>query len=186
MTRPDACVGGTPAVSCRRPISLLAAMAVPTPSDRRRRTTALRLEGLEPRLAMATFGSDHSLVRLAAPPSALAPTAVHTALLPAITVGAPLALGKPRSDWGMPKIFGSNANFGNYRVTRLIDQRAPFLATGSPRLILAGANTFRSDHAQVARQLARLAVPHVVVTGPRYGHAWGTGWLPAAVQQALA
>ncbi|MEY3205871.1 MAG: hypothetical protein RLZZ21_2202 [Planctomycetota bacterium] len=318
-------------------------MAVPTPSDRRRRTTTLRLEGLEPRLAMATFGSDHSLVRLAAPPSALAPTAVHTALLPAITVvaplaaqpaaaptglttytlqsefqrgptllrvlapdsydpnqtyrtvyvlpvepgsgrkygdglavvqkanlhnvhgaifvapsfsdmpwygdhptktslrqeshllrtvipfventyavsrqaadrllvgfsksgygafslllrhpdqfgkavawDAPLALGKPRSDWGMPKIFGSNANFGNYRVTRLIDQRAPLLATGSPRLILAGANTFRSDHAQVARQLARLAVPHVVVTGPRYGHAWGTGWLPAAIQQALA
>lgn len=104
----------------------------------------------------------------------------------AVAWDAPLALGSPRSDWGMPKIFGSNANFGNYRVTRLIDQRAPLLATGSPRLILAGANTFRSDHAQVARQLARLGVPHVVVNGPRYGHAWGTGWLPAAVQQALA
>jgi len=104
----------------------------------------------------------------------------------AVAWDAPLALGSPRGDWGMPKIYGSNANFGNYRVTKLIDRQAAFLASGPPRLVLAGANTFRGDHARVARQLARLGVPHVVVSGPRYGHAWGTGWLPAAVQQALA
>lgn len=104
----------------------------------------------------------------------------------AVAWDAPLTLGKPRSDWGMPKVYGSNANFGNYRVTRLIDQRAPLLAAGSPRLVLAGSSTFRSDHAKVAKQLTKLGVPHVVLNGPRYGHAWGTGWLPAAVQQALA
>lgn len=104
----------------------------------------------------------------------------------AVAWDAPLALGSPRREWDMPKIFGSNANFGNYRVTSLIDRQASLFRGGVPRLILAGSTTFRSDHAQVARQLARLGIPHIAVNGPRYGHAWGTGWLPAAIQQALA
>jgi len=104
----------------------------------------------------------------------------------AVAWDAPLTLTAPRSDWGMPKIFGSNANFGNYRVTRLIDRQAPLLATGPARLILAGSNTFRGAHTQVQRQLAQAGVPHVVGSGPRYAHSWGSGWVPSAVRLVLA
>lgn len=98
---------------------------------------------------------------------------------------APLGLTAPRSEWGMPQVFGSTANFNAYRVTRLITQRAPELAGGPARLILAGSNVFRSDHARVAQQLRDRGVPHVFVSGPRYAHAWGGGWLPGAVRQLV-
>lgn len=104
----------------------------------------------------------------------------------AVAWDAPLGLGSPRRDWDMPKIFGSNADFEKYRVTSLIERQASLLKGGVPRLILAGANVFRSDHAQIDRQFARLGVPHVTINGPRYAHAWGTGWLPVAIQKALA
>lgn len=104
----------------------------------------------------------------------------------AVAWDAPLGLAAPRADWGMPRVFGSNANFNAYRVTRLIDQRAADLAGGPARLILAGANTFRGHHARVARQLRERNVPHVFVDGPRFGHSWRSGWLPGAVQLVLA
>jgi enterochelin esterase-like enzyme len=104
----------------------------------------------------------------------------------AVAWDAPLALGSPRSDWGMPKIYGSNANFANYRVTKLIERQASILMGGPARLILAGSSTFRADHAQVRRQLERLGVPHEFVDGPRHAHAWGSGWLPAAIHRGLA
>lgn len=104
----------------------------------------------------------------------------------AVAWDAPLALGRLRREWGMPQVYGSQANFANYQVTRLIDRQASLLAGGPCRLILAGSNMFSADHALVDRQLQRRGVPHVFVNGPRYGHAWGTGWLPGAVQRLLA
>lgn len=104
----------------------------------------------------------------------------------AVAWDAPLALGGLRSEWGMPQVYGSQANFANYQVTRLIGRQAALLARGPCRLILAGSNMFGADHALVDRQLRRLGVPHVFVNGPRFGHAWGTGWLPGAVQSLLA
>ncbi|MGC3971468.1 MAG: alpha/beta hydrolase-fold protein [Pirellulales bacterium] len=91
---------------------------------------------------------------------------------------APLMMSWP-SKYGSQPIFGTEANFEKYRLTRLLDERADSLRSASaesPRLILLGRGNF-NDHGPIHEQLDRLQIPHVYRNGPKTPHAWDKAWL---------
>lgn len=93
---------------------------------------------------------------------------------------APLMLDHPGA-FGSSDIFGSQANFESYQVTRLLEARAIELRD-RPRLALLGYGNFRCDHETLHDILIDLKVPHVYEDGPQREHTWGSGWLPGAVR----
>ncbi len=93
---------------------------------------------------------------------------------------APLMLDRP-GRYGSGDIFGSQANFEDYQVTRLLERRAGELRE-CPRLALLGYGNFRGDHETFHDILTDLKVPHVYEDGPEREHTWGSGWLHGAVR----
>jgi len=79
------------------------------------------------------------------------------------------------------EIFGTQENFENYRITALLEKRGKALGD-NPRLILAGANAFDSEHKAAHELMTKSAIPHVYFESPKHKHAWNGGWLPKAVE----
>ena len=93
---------------------------------------------------------------------------------------APLMQGAP-DRYGMEPIFGTQAAFGRYRITRLVRDRADLLLPES-RLILTGYfDAFRKHHIAMHRLLTGLGIPHVYRDGPMRAHNWHSGWLAETV-----
>ena len=78
-------------------------------------------------------------------------------------------------------IFGTQENFGKYRVHDLLNLRAPILGD-EPRLILMGWGGFRDDTVKAHALLELLDIPHRYRDGPQRKHNWHSGWVSEAVQ----
>ncbi|MCR4411636.1 MAG: alpha/beta hydrolase-fold protein [Thermoguttaceae bacterium] len=97
---------------------------------------------------------------------------------------APLTETAPQR-FGMGPIFGTQANFENYRITSLLARRASDLGP-RPRLVLLGYGNFREAHVAAHRQMTALNIPHVYRDGPQRKHDWHSGWLAEAVAALMA
>lgn len=100
---------------------------------------------------------------------------------------SPVAMSDPRSGWDYLKILGSTANFANYRIPTLLQQRAALLANGNARLFLSGYSYdfTRRDHARLGEQMRALQIPHGYTLGTYRRHVWNSGWVPDAVATLL-
>jgi Putative esterase len=92
---------------------------------------------------------------------------------------APLMQDHP-DRFGMGGIFGTQENFEDYRITRLLERRAAELH-GPTRLILLGVGNFRDHHERAHALMVDLEIPHVYRDVPKREHIWESGWVPEAV-----
>ncbi len=93
---------------------------------------------------------------------------------------APLMQAAP-DRFGMGPIFGTQANFERYRLSKLVRERAALLR-GKIRLVLTGYYaSFRSHHVEMHGILEDLRIPHEYRDGPKRRHHWESGWLDEAV-----
>lgn len=94
---------------------------------------------------------------------------------------APLMMDAP-GRYGSGPIFGTEANFEKYQVSRLLSERRDLLCRETrPRLIHLGFGNFRSEHRRFETLLNEQQIPHVYHDGPERRHHWSSGWLPEAV-----
>jgi hypothetical protein len=96
---------------------------------------------------------------------------------------APLTMTWP-SKYGSQPIFGTEETFEQYRITKLLEDRAEQL-TDSSRLILLGHGNF-PDHGPIHEQLERLRIPHVYRPGPKTPHVWDKAWLQPAIEAVVS
>ncbi len=97
---------------------------------------------------------------------------------------APLMLDRP-DRYGMGPIFGSQANFTHYQISRLLASRAALL-TDSSRLCLMGFGNFRDHHQRAHALMDKLRIRHSYADGPEREHTWNSGWLVEAVQELVS
>jgi S-formylglutathione hydrolase FrmB len=97
---------------------------------------------------------------------------------------APLVMDKP-GKYGSGDIFGTEANFEGYRVSKLLADKAEKLQKGK-RLILLGYGNFRAEHEQAHALMDRLKVAHEYRDGPARKHDWHSGWVKEAVEILVA
>jgi len=93
---------------------------------------------------------------------------------------APLMKEKP-DQFGMGPIFGTQENFEQYQISRLLKQQAPKLRD-QVRLIHIGYGNFREHHERVEKLLTELNINHQYKDGPKRKHDWHSGWLTGAVE----
>lgn len=93
---------------------------------------------------------------------------------------APLNL-KQHDRFGSGDIYATPENFENYRVTKLLEQRAADLGP-DPRLALVGYANFHDDHQAVHELMTRLKIPHEYRDEIKDRHTWDAGWLAEATR----
>lgn len=91
---------------------------------------------------------------------------------------APLAMTAPNR-FGMGDIFGTQANFEQYRITELLKKQAATLGK-EERLALVGTSNFRDHHQHIHEQMLELHVAHHYVDARQGAHTWHSGWLADA------
>ncbi len=93
---------------------------------------------------------------------------------------APLMTAQPVK-YGMEPIFGTDENFQQYRITKLLRERAKHFSA-EPRLILTGHGGFKQEHDAAHRLMDQLRVSHTYREGRNREHSWNSGWLAEAVE----
>jgi len=96
---------------------------------------------------------------------------------------APLVMTRP-DRFGMGEIFGTQANFEKYQITKLLEKNAAALRENR-RLILLGHGGFRDQHEKAHALLDDLKIPHVYRDGPARKHDWHSGWVAEAAHALL-
>ncbi len=91
---------------------------------------------------------------------------------------APLMMER-MGKYGSGAIYGTQANFERYQITRLLKDGTEELRHQS-RLVLTGYGNFREHHTRAHRYLQQLGVRHTYLDGPQREHCWDSGWLPEA------
>jgi S-formylglutathione hydrolase FrmB len=86
--------------------------------------------------------------------------------------------------FGTAGIFGTEANFEEYRVTTLLAKRAGRFQ-GGRRLVLVGTGNFQADHDGVLRVMEGLLISYAYRSGRKREHHWNSGWVPEAVDLLL-
>ncbi len=92
---------------------------------------------------------------------------------------APLLKEKP-DQFGMGPIFGTQENFEQYQLTKLLAKQKNLL-TEKTRLILTGYDNFRAHHEGMHKLLDELQIKHEYRDGPKVKHVWESGWVEEAV-----
>ena len=92
---------------------------------------------------------------------------------------APLMKEKP-DQFGMGPIFGSQENFEQYQITKLLANQK-MLLTEKTRLVLTGYDNFRPHHEGMHKLLDELQIKHEYRDGPQVKHIWESGWVEEAV-----
>jgi S-formylglutathione hydrolase FrmB len=87
--------------------------------------------------------------------------------------------------YGSGDIFGSAENFENYRITRLLRERAKLLQD-QKRLVLLGYGGFRDQHRQAHALMTELHIAHEYRDGPARKHDWHSGWVTEAAELLLS
>ena len=105
----------------------------------------------------------------------------------AFAFDSPLGLSNPYFD-EFNTIVGTQANFENYHVMSLIQERAPLLSTQGPRLFMMGYyyDFTRRDMDDADRLMTSLGIPHGYTPGPKRAHRWDSGWVSQAVATLLS
>ena len=98
---------------------------------------------------------------------------------------APLVEERPER-FEMRSIFGTEENFAQYRITSLLEARAPHLRRGPPRLVLGGYSGFRNDMDKAHARMQALEIPHVFDNTNRRAHRWDSGWFAETVARLVA
>ena len=96
---------------------------------------------------------------------------------------APLMMDR-LGKYGASAIFGTDANFAQYRISDLLRAQRDLLGP-TPRLILTGYSNFRPEHERTHSLLDELKIPHAYRDGPQRKHEWHSGWVPEAVELLL-
>lgn len=96
---------------------------------------------------------------------------------------APLMMDKP-GKYGSGDIFGTDANFDGYRVSKLLGDKAGKFQKDK-LLILLGYGNFRAEHQKVHDLMDKLKVAHEYRDGPARKHDWHSGWVKEAVELLL-
>ncbi len=97
---------------------------------------------------------------------------------------APMTMDQP-GPFGSGPIFGTPANFADYRISQLLSVRAADLQQ-QKRLFLHGYGNFRQAHEQTHALLDSLRIAHAYQQGPARKHDWHSGWVPEAVEWLLS
>jgi S-formylglutathione hydrolase FrmB len=97
---------------------------------------------------------------------------------------APLMMDKP-GKYGSGDIFGTEATFEGYRVSKLLEDKAEKFQKGK-RLILLGYGNFRAEHEKAHALLDKLKVAHEYRDGPARKHDWSSGWIKEGVGLLVA
>jgi len=97
---------------------------------------------------------------------------------------APLLKEKP-DQFGMGPIFGTQDNFEQYQLTKLLAKQK-MLLTEKNRLVLTGYDNFRTHHEGMHKLLDELQIKHQYRDGPKVKHIWESGWVEEAVGLLLA
>lgn len=93
---------------------------------------------------------------------------------------APLMMDKP-GKYGSGDIFGTEANFEGYRVSRLLADKADKFQKGK-QLILLGYGNFRAEHEKAHALMDTLKIAHEYRDGPARKHDWHSGWVKEAAE----
>ncbi len=93
---------------------------------------------------------------------------------------SPMMKDKP-NQYGMGPIFGTQENFEQYQVTKLLTARATELKKQT-RLIITGYENFKVESRQAHEFMESLGVSHVYRDGPFRKHIWGSGWVQESVE----
>jgi S-formylglutathione hydrolase FrmB len=93
---------------------------------------------------------------------------------------APLMLDRP-GKYGSGDIFGTQENFDEYHVAKLLRDRKELLGRDK-RLILTGYGNFRKEHEQMHVLADELKISHDYRDGPQRKHDWHSGWVEEAVK----
>lgn len=93
---------------------------------------------------------------------------------------APFKLKRP-GPWGTDRCWPTEADFAQYKVPQLLDERAGLLRAQPARLALFGYGLYRDDDIRVHEQLTALGIPHHWAHGPERKHTWESGWLESAI-----
>ncbi len=97
---------------------------------------------------------------------------------------APLMMQRP-DKYGMQPIFGSQANFEQYQISRLL-REAKAEWKEHARLIHLGFGNFRDHHEQAEGLMNHLGIRHTYRDGPPRNHDWHSGWLVEAVELLMS
>jgi len=93
---------------------------------------------------------------------------------------APFAMDWP-SKYGSAEIFGTRENFATYGILPLLEKRSGELK-GSRRLAVIGTGNFKADHTAVHERMEKLGIEHLFDDRTVRAHAWGSGWIPQAIE----
>jgi S-formylglutathione hydrolase FrmB len=96
---------------------------------------------------------------------------------------APLMMDRP-GKYGSGAIFGTEANFEGYRVSKLLEDKADTFRKGK-RLILLGYGNFQAEHEQAHALMDKLKVAHEYRDRPARKHDWHSGWVKEAAELLL-
>lgn len=88
---------------------------------------------------------------------------------------APLMMDAP-GRYGSGPIFGDAENFERYQFSKLVKEKAADFSK-SPRLVLHGYGSFRSEHEKAHALMDELKVKHLYRDGPKLKHDWHSGWV---------
>lgn len=98
----------------------------------------------------------------------------------AVAWDAPMMMDRP-GKYGSGDIFGTAENFENYRITRLLADRAGMFQK-EKRLALFGYGNFRSEHVKAHELMDTLKNAHEYHDGPARSHDWHSGWVAEAAE----
>ena len=91
---------------------------------------------------------------------------------------SPMMLDAP-GKYGSGEIFGTQANFEQYQISKLLQIAR---LDDAKRLILLGRGNFQREHEQVHKLMTSLKVPHTYHDGQLRKHDWHSGWVAEAVE----
>jgi hypothetical protein len=86
---------------------------------------------------------------------------------------------------GSGDLFGTEAGFEGYRVSKLLGDNAGKLQKGK-RLVLLGYGNFRAEHEKAHALMVRLKVDREYRDGPARRHDWHSGRVRQAVELLVA
>lgn len=113
----------------------------------------------------------------------------HPALFRAAAIWDAPVMMKRTDRWLMPDIFGTEENFENYYIPRLLEENTAWLRS-SARLGLFGYGAFSGEkavqswgeHIESAHHLMEsLGIPHIYDNNTWREHRWDSGWVESAV-----
>ena len=99
---------------------------------------------------------------------------------------APLMMTEKNPKWGSKEHFGTPEQMAKYLPTTLAEQQATTLAQGGARIAILGHDLYGPDTSAYHSLLVELGIPHQFDDSLRFDHAWGSGWVPRALELFLA